>query len=217
MKRHIKLLALLLSIFILSCNEKDDFNYPEGTVGSSKITVYPILTLSGDTYLTIPKGTAYTEPGVTAKEGDKSLTVKTSGSVNTSANGVYTLTYSAVNKDGFSATVKRVVAVYTTDAGAAANDLSGSYARSTNGQLAIWTKIAPGVYKVENPGGAIGATLTVVVFNPTGYQVFIPLQNASDGSETYSSLEDYSAMPLSYKWKINNPGYGPAVRTFTKQ
>lgn len=218
MKNCIKLITIFLfGIILISCNKKDDFNYPVGTVGTSTITIYPILTLAGDTYVTVPKGSVYSEPGITAKEGDKDLTVTTTGSVNTSTAGVYTLVYSAVNKDGFSASTKRIVVVYSTDASAAANDLSGKYARNTNGQIAVWTKIAPGVYKVFNPGGALGTNLTVVVFNQTGYQIFIPSQLGSDGSPTSSDLEDSSGLPLTYKWKIVNPGYGPSVRTFTKQ
>jgi hypothetical protein len=218
MKIYIKILMLLIIGSIASsCNKKDDFNYPAGKVGISSITNYPILTLTGDNYVTVPNGSAYTEPGVTAKEGEKVLTVKTTGTVNTSTNGVYTLVYSATNKDGFAATTKRTVIVYSTDASASVNDLSGNYARNTNGQIAVWSKLAPGVYKVFNPGGAGGTNLTVIAFNPTGYKIFLPSQLASDGSLTSSDSEDYSGLPLTYKWKIINSGYGPSVRTFTKQ
>lgn len=217
MKRYINLLAILFSLSIVISCKKDNFNYPEGSVGISKITYYPTLTLKGDRYVAVAKGASYTEQSVTAMEGTAELTVKISGSVNTAANGVYTLEYSAVNKDGFSASLKRTVVVYSTDATAVGNNFSGNYARSTNGQIATWTKLAPGVYKVVNPGGAVGSSLTVVAINPTGQVIDIPSQEASDGSPTSSALEDYSNMPTTYKWKIVNPGYGPSVRTFNKQ
>lgn len=218
MKRNFNILiALFLSMLVISSCEKEDFNYPEGYVGTSKITAYPILELKGDRYTIVAKGGTYTEPGITAKEGDNDITYTTEGTVNTAAAGVYTVYYSAENKDGFSASTFRTVIVYSTDAGAAARDLSGKYARNTNASIAEWTKIAPGVYKVFNPGGAPGTNLTVIAFNPTGYQVLIPKQISSDGLETSSGSEDYSGMPLSYKWAIVNPGYGPAVRTFVKQ
>ncbi|HCN84573.1 MAG TPA: DUF5011 domain-containing protein, partial [Sphingobacteriaceae bacterium] len=159
----------------------------------------------------------YTEPGVTAKEGTADIVPTISGTVNTNTADVYTLTYTAVNKDGFSASAVRTVIVYSTDAGAAAQDLSGNYARNTNASIATWTKIAPGVYKVFNPGGAPGTNLTVIAINPTGYSIKIPSQISSDGLTTSSASENVSGMPNSYGWQILNPGYGTAVRTFIKQ
>ena len=121
-------------------------------------------------------------------------------------------------KDGFSASVYRTVVVYSTDASAAANDLSGNYARTSNGQIATWTKIAPGVYTVFNPGGAIGTNVTIIAINPTGFTIKIPTQPISEGGTPItSSDESYTnSVPPTYTWKIVNSGYGTALRTFTK-
>jgi hypothetical protein len=66
-----------------------------------------------------------------------------------------------------------------------------------------------------------GTDLTVIAFNQTGSDVFIPQQNASDGSPTSSAQESSTPGPngtlLGFKWQIINPGYGPAVRVFNKQ
>lgn len=203
--------------FLVSCSEKDMIDNNE-QVGISKITNYAILTLKGDEYATVPKGTDYTDPGATALAGGVAVTVTTSGTIDKNTPGVYIVTYTAVNKDGFSASTKRFVVVYSTDASAAANDFSGSYARFPNLSIAVWTKIAPGVYKVFNPGGAPGTNLTVIVFNQTGLSIHIPTQEASDGSITSSSTETYTdSTPAKYSWIIVNAGYGTALRTFTKQ
>jgi len=200
-----------------SC-KKDTINNTADKVGISKVTYFPILTMSGDNIIAVEMGSAFTDPGATAKAGESDVPVTATGSVNTSNPGVYTITYSAVNADGFSATTRRTVAVYSTSADAASHDLSGDYARTSNGSIASWTKIAPGVYKVFNPGGAPGTNLTVIVFNPTGYQIFIPEQVASDGSVTSSTNESYTnSTPPQYSWKIVNPGYGSGQRTFVKQ
>jgi hypothetical protein len=220
MKKYIYYLIItIFSMILASCN-KDSFNYPPGTVGISKITTYAIITVTGPDYVPVPVGGTFTDPGVTAKTGTVDVKVVTTGSVNTDAAGVYLLTYTATNSDGFSVTANRYVVVYATDATAQANDFSGNYARSTNGSIAVWTKIAPGVYTVFNPGGAPGTSLTVVVFNPSGYNVFIPPQIAG-GSPTSSSNESTTpgATPgtlAQYKMEIVNPGYGPAIRTFDK-
>lgn len=221
MKRYISYLTIVfLNMMLVSCN-KDSFNYKPGYVGLSKITTYPTIKMAGSGYIAIPKGGTYTEPGVSATAGSASVKVVTTGLPNTNAVGVYLVTYTATNTDGFSATSTRTVAVYSTDVTAQENDFSGNYARNTNGSIAVWTKIAPGVYTVFNPGGAPGTNLTVIVFNPTGYQIFIPSQIAG-GALTSSASE--STVPgttpgtiASYKMEIVNPGYGTSVRTFIKQ
>jgi hypothetical protein len=211
-----KLIAFLA---IISSCSKDPIISTADRVGISKVTYYPIITLTGNSIIAIANGTAFTDPGVKATAGTSDVPVITSGTVDTNTDGVYTLTYSSTNKDGFSSTAARTVVVYTTDAGAEANDLSGSYLRAATGELAIWTKIAPGVYTVQNPGGAtVGRSLVVVAINPTGLTILIPEQKASDGSLSSSSNESYTnSNPPAYTWKFLNPGYGTGLRTFVKQ
>ncbi len=218
MKISIKIFFLLSLTVLSGCSKEDDFDYAPDTVGSSRITYFPLLTMKGAAYVAVPLGTAYVEPGVSAMEGTNTIPVTTSGTVNSNVAGVYSLNYSAVNKDGFPATASRNVVVFATDATAAANDLSGNYARSTNASIATWTKIAPGVYTVFNPGGAPGTNVTVIVFNPTGFVIDMPSQKIGDGS-TFSSInESYSpGPPATFSWALVNPGYGPAGRTFVKQ
>src|SRR5678809_1212203 len=105
-------------------------------------------------YMTIEQGGSFTDPGIVATEGGATIPYTTEGSVNTGEVGVYDITYRAVNKDGFPASLTRTVIIYSTEASGAANDLSGTYVRSSNGVESVWTKIAPGVYTVANPGGA---------------------------------------------------------------
>jgi len=217
MKRKYVFLLIAFVTMAVSCS-KDKIINTHDRVGISKVTYYPILTLTGNSIIAIPNGTAYTDPGVKAEAAGADVPVTTSGTVDANTDGVYTLTYSAVNSDGYSASATRTVAVYTTAPDAAANDLSGNYARTLNGSIATWTKIAPGVYTVFNPGGAPGTNLTVVAINPSGFNISIPEQIASDGSPTSSTNESYTnSNPATYSWKIVNPTYGSALRTFIKQ
>jgi hypothetical protein len=198
--------------------KKNDIHNTDDQVGISRVTHFPTLELKGDQYMAIPAGSTFTDPGITAKEGSNDIPYTTSGSVNSNNTGVYILTYSAVNKDGFAASVTRTVAVYSTDDVAASNDLSGTYVRTSNNVSSTWTRIAPGVYTVVNPGGAPGFTTTVIVFNSTGFTIHIPSQTIDDGSTMTSSDEVYTAnAPVKYVWKILNPAYGTALRTFVKQ
>lgn len=93
------------------------------------------MTLKGDLFMTIAKGSTFTDPGATAMAGTATATVTANGTVDSNTAGTYNITYTAVNVDGFSVVKSRIVGVY--DPSIVANDFSGSYARSTNGSLAV--------------------------------------------------------------------------------
>ena len=218
--KNIIIVSFLALALLVSCNKKDLVDNNE-QVGISKITYYPIMTVNGDLFITIAKGTAFTDPGATAVAGTAAATVTTAGTVDTNTPGTYTLTYTATNKDGFSVVNSRVIGVY--DPAIVANDFSGKYARSTNGSLAVWTKVGPGLYTVFNPGGAPGTNLTIHAFNLSGFNITVPSQVSSDGSITScTNASGGSNIVLNtatntYAWIVVNAGYGTSPRTFTKQ
>jgi hypothetical protein len=81
------------------------------TVNVVDITA-PVITVSGDNPLYLPVGATFNEPGVSASDAiDGSVTVSTTGSVNTAARGTYILTYSATDAAGNIATATRDVVV----------------------------------------------------------------------------------------------------------
>lgn len=214
--KKINILTVLTFAFICISSCKKE------TEGISKLTQFAQFTITGDSRIILQKGTPYVEPGVVAKEGDANIQVITSGLPDVNTSGVYDISYKATNKDGYKAEANRRVIVYSTDASAATNDFSGNYERQPNKVIAKWTKIAPGVYEVANPGGApTGADLLVIAFNTNGYNIKIPEQNALGGL-TSSELETTTPGIIpgtldKYSMKIVNPGYGPAVRNFIKK
>ena len=63
----------------------------------------PVVTLNGDAQITLTQGSSFTDPGATAidnMDGDISSLIQTTGSVNTSAIGSYTLTYTSTDSSG---------------------------------------------------------------------------------------------------------------------
>ena len=60
-------------------------------------TTAPVVTVTGDTSVTVELGSTYSDAGATADGGE---TVTTSGSVDTSTVGTYTITYSATDAAG---------------------------------------------------------------------------------------------------------------------
>jgi len=120
--------------------------------------VPPVITLNGVNPATVELGTTYVDAGATALDAyHGATTVTSSGTVDTSAVGSYTITYSATDLDGNTATATRTVNVVDTtapvvtvtgdnpatvelgstytDAGATATDASGTVEVTSSGTV----------------------------------------------------------------------------------
>ena len=101
MKRLLPLIALLL---FNGCGIHD----------SLEDTIAPIITLTGSSTINLTIGDTFTDFGATAtdnEDGNLSSSIITSGSVDTSTIGTYTITYSVSNTDGNNTSVNRSVIV----------------------------------------------------------------------------------------------------------
>lgn len=223
-----KISSIFISAFILSvlisCN-KTDFNYPAGTVGKSKIVYFPAIQINGDKIVAVNEGAGYTDPGATATLNGAAVQYTTSNTINASTTpGIYVISYTASNPQGFTASDVRIVVVIpssmVSDAVVQANDFSGTYLRAATGVTSTWTKIGIGTYIVENPGGAgVGAGLYVIAENTSGNTITIPEQDSPYyGGQVSSSSESYDpGPPATYSWIFHATGYGTGLRTFVKQ
>lgn len=152
MKKILTIVGLaFLTLFIVSCEKE--------TEGISRETHYAVFELTGGSLYQLQIGTPYIEPGVVAKAGDAVLEVESSNDIDYTALGVYTVQYSAVNSDGFSASTQRTVVVY--DPTSPLTDISGKYSagvvrteadysspRPRTGEVNI-SKLAPGIFSVD--------------------------------------------------------------------
>ncbi len=184
---------MLLAAFISGC-ERD-----LTSAGVSRITYYVTFDLTQGSLVLDPQGTPFVDPGFKATEGTTDVTnnVTVTGTVDVNQVGLYTLTYSAVNSDGFSASATRTVIVY--DPAAPATDISGSYssdvarqapyARSFTGLSVTITKKAPGIFYVSDLLGGFYDQGSSYGYGPayamTGY-----LQLNADNTLTYISSYD---------------------------
>lgn len=131
--KSIILFSLVVSLFFLGGCKKD-----LTSEGVSFTTNYPTFTVPGDLTIYHQLGQAYTDPGATATENGSPLTVSVSVSseytgysgttVNANQADLYTITYTATNKDSFSGSKKRTVYVYNT--GDLVNSIEGLYSVS---------------------------------------------------------------------------------------
>ena len=74
-------------------------------------TIAPVVTLNGDATVSLTVGDTFTDPGATATDLGTSTAITTAGSVDTATAGAYTLTYSAADVSGNTASTTRTVTV----------------------------------------------------------------------------------------------------------
>lgn len=116
--KNIFKLAGFASLFCATLSCSSDYD----TLGVSDETNYPVLEVLGDSPAFVQLGGTYSDPGVTATENGVAIPFTTSykgdyrgaNTLNLSVADRYTAAYSAVNKDGFSASANRNIYVYRT-------------------------------------------------------------------------------------------------------
>jgi hypothetical protein len=209
------LILIILVSFFSSCKKELT------SEGVSRLTHYVTFELTKGGLVINPKGTAYVDPGYKAIEGTTDVTTKVTvdGTVNTNKVGLYVLTYSATNSDGFSASVSRSVIVY--DPAAPATDLTGNYssnvsriapARAFTGLSVTITKKAPGFFYVSDFLGGFydqGANYRYgPAFALTGY-----MQLNADNSLSYVS--SYNAAWGDAANSFTNGVYDPVTKGLT--
>ena len=140
MKRSTLYMFLALGLTITSCEKWNT------TADVSHVSELPRFDLAGGEFISVrPSDTAdYQDPGATASANGQQLTVYAVGNVDLSVEGVYLITYYAVNSDGLWSTAERIIAVTPYDV--SGNDLSGTYT-GTN-----WTPVDSKVKKIDPDG-----------------------------------------------------------------
>lgn len=198
------------SLIFISC-EKDD----TASVSKEVKVSYPEITLNGAEIVVVPVGGNYTDAGAKLKDdisGKITDIQPASGTVNTAQAGLYVLNFTAANENGFETTAARIVAVTNVTG---TPNRAGVYLRSATGITATITKIADGVYKVKNPGGAGIGTNTVVYFVETSPGTFVcPTQPTDFGQ---MSVTEIVFTATGATWKVLNASYGTGTRTFIKE
>jgi choice-of-anchor A domain-containing protein/uncharacterized repeat protein (TIGR01451 family)/uncharacterized repeat protein (TIGR02543 family) len=110
-----------LGTAVVTCSSNDGHgNTSAGTFTVTVIdTTPPVLRLAGSAHETLECGTPYVEQGASATDicsGDLSAVIVTTGQVNSSAVGIYTLHYEVADGVGLTAAGDRVVTVQDTQA-----------------------------------------------------------------------------------------------------
>lgn len=184
---------------------------------SSRVTVYPILTINGETIMPMSKGTAYKELGAVSKAGSATLPVTTSGTVDSNTIGVYKVNYSSENADGFSVTATRTVIIM--DPNPSQINLAGNWYRGAG--LNVVTRISDRKYSCTNATGYINGNannLAMIFYNLDDKKVYAPFQlNCSETGISAESNIGTVTSANAYNWVIYASGFfGTAVRSFIR-
>ena len=102
-----KFIYYVLVTLIIACNDDDSHSINDITA--------PIITVLGDTTISIPKNTIYIDAGATAidnVDGVLTSSIITISNVDTSALGFYTVTYSVSDTEGNNSSASRLVTVF---------------------------------------------------------------------------------------------------------
>ena len=217
--RIIKLLLILAAIIPFAGCEKTET--PDNTadrVGNSRVTYFPTFSMSGDQYISLVKGGTFTDPGVTAKEGTADLQVTKTGTVDVNTVGVYDVVYSATNKDGFSSSVTRTVAVLPAAEQAGVN-ISGKYANTGSfSYVATIQKLAPGFYLVDNVwGGGSAAIIPAYILTVNGTDLVLPISTLSPYGRVRGTGTLDAAGDLTYSIDLMDLGVTGSTRKWKKQ
>ncbi|RYY99710.1 MAG: DUF5011 domain-containing protein [Chitinophagaceae bacterium] len=213
-----KFLSIFLAgALLLGSCKKDDPVYTEDRVGISRVTRFPNFTMNGDQFMSILVGGTYTEAGVTATEGGSALTVATSGTVDPTTVGVYDITYSATNKDGFAGSVTRTVAVLPAAEQPGVN-IAGRYQNiGSFPYVAQMDKRAPGLYYVDNIwGGGSGAIIPAYVITVDGQNLIVPETSLSSYGGVVGTGTLDAAGNAEYRISLLDQGVSNSLRKWKK-
>ncbi len=173
MKKNILILTIAVISILGACKKED-------TAEVSKVVSvsYPMITLKGapgDTVIFLATGSTYTDAGATLTDditGAQSDLIGSTAEVDLSTPGVYYVTFSASNSNGFETTKNRVIVVY--DATVPLEDYTGTYSQA-NGRVVNVAKVADRLFTCDDLYGTFTIPIPLY-FVDFGTGLYIPSQ-----------------------------------------
>jgi hypothetical protein len=202
-------MALVLTVLASGC-KKDD-------------VTAPVITVTGSNPMTHNLGAAFTDPGATAVDDvDGDITVVATGTVNINAAGSNTITYTATDAAGNSATATRVVnVVMTRDA------ILGNYSTTTTCTAYPYNTVATNTtFKTNSSaskfvidmfyfnGGTLTCTLAGSAVTVDAGQNPNPIQDGVTGSGTFNAAG--KVLTMNYTFQPNGGSPTTCSVTYTR-
>lgn len=214
--KKIMMLGFGLMLTAVSCKKEYDKVSKEVEIS------YPTVTVKGAKFVTLNVGGTFVDEGATVIDditgGQSTVMGENVSDLNTSRPGLYSVTYSAANANGYVSTAARYVAVtnYPDDV-----NLSGRYQRQAaapNNRFVTLTRMSRALYRTSDIGGAgLGDTGYFAVLDTNkidfGRQWSETLGTYISGSNSFLRIRPGDT---SYAYALAAAGYGTAQRIFRK-
>jgi hypothetical protein len=227
--KKIIILTLLAGVTFIGCKKDEDF--PSEIRGVSS----PTITFTGGRYYSINIGGSLPTVAATAYDSflNESYPVSIEGTdaLDNTTPGLYIISARSTNRNTYSRTENVYVAVTNIPENV---NLSGNYKRVdvSTGEVSVVTKLARGLYSLDNIAGASRATRPDLLFpvlfvHADDTTLLIPPQEEPVGIVRVKDEYDRPNRAIirrlpgdtSYKYAITAPTsyFGGALRTFKKQ
>ncbi|MBL0342838.1 MAG: DUF5011 domain-containing protein [Bacteroidetes bacterium] len=207
----------LISLVYTGCKDDED-------------TTAPIITLNGSAATEIDLQEAYTEAGATAVDDeDGAIAVSISGVVDNDLKGDYTITYSATDAAGNTATAERTVTVVNS-----ADFMGGNYVNAEDVSAASGTvnfdatvnisNTDNGVFTVENFGAFGNSVVVACEYNSTTDKITASVPQSLGGGANLTTVFNSSGVTstspvifvISYQWIDSGGATDISTSTYTK-
>lgn len=130
--------AILFLMLIIGCGGSDSYSDDNDEPDTNNDTVAPVITVLGDSPVTIGQGAEYVDAGATAMDDvDGEVEVSVSSTVDTATIGTYTVTYTASDSSNNEATAERTVIVVALNIGVFLDSPVGGIGYRTETQTGI--------------------------------------------------------------------------------
>lgn len=214
--KNIKNIIIIASIILgMSACKKIENQFPSKVV---KVT-YPGIVLKGSDVVSLNVGDSYTDAGATLTDditgAVSDITGDVSG-VDLTTEGLYFVTFTAANANGYETTISRPVAVTDIDN---TFDISGEYLHAARGGTANVTKVARGLFLSDNVNGGGSSLGSIYMMVRSDFSIDVPMQYSADGAFTGDYLDEELILSpdTTYSYAIDAPGFGSSARLFEKQ
>jgi hypothetical protein len=205
--------TLAIVVFVAACKKK------ENQISKVAPVSAPTITFTSSQFISIPVGGTLPDIGITAydsvlHEVDK---VNDTGAVDVNTEGLYVKTAYTRNSNGYTTTSAVYIAVTNISA---STDISGTYVRLSNGQPINVTKMATGLYWIDNVGGVpppSDAIIPVAMAQLSDGSFIAPSQPSTEGAVSADDIQFTPGPPDTIRYIVDNPAFGASVRTFVKQ
>lgn len=207
--KKILYILMALTLVAVSCEKT--------TEGLTGITYYPVITLNGD-YGVVYLGETYDDPGCVAVMNGEDITSQVTVNSNIDPNqvGEYSVTYTAVNEQGFSATAVRQV--YVVHESSIANMYLSVVNGGIDGGIVYISDAGDGTYEVSDVCGGFYSYYRYPGYDAYGYDFYAEAKFSIAADGTITQVGDannwYFGDPAD-PTSMGNGVYDAAARTFS--